>query len=185
MRDAAILCLCAAAWLAPIDAAAAGSDQDIVVHVQKEHTAYEIKLEFTIAAPLEQTWNVLSDYDHMAEILSNMDSSRIVSRDGNRLTVAQTSHGKVGPIHVSVDGIREITLTPMKEIRSHLVKGDLKASDFTTSLQDEGPVTRVTVHGKLVTAAWVALALAADTVAAQTRKQYQELRDEVMRRKAN
>jgi len=185
MRGAAILCFCAAGFVAPIDVDAAGSDHDIVVHVQKDHTAYEIRLEFTIAAPLEQTWNVLSDYDHMADILSNMDSSRIVSREGNRLTVAQTSHGKVGPIHVSVDGLREITLTPMKEIRSHLVKGDLKASDFTTSLRDEGPVTRVTVHGKLVTAAWVALALAPDTVAAQTRKQYQELRDEVLRRKAN
>jgi len=89
MRGAAILCFCAAGFVAPIDVDAAGSDHDIVVHVQKDHTAYEIRLEFTIAAPLEQTWNVLSDYDHMADILSNMDSSRIVSREGNRLTVAQ------------------------------------------------------------------------------------------------
>jgi hypothetical protein len=128
---------------------------------------------------------VLSDYDHMAQILSNMDSSRIVSRDGNRLTVAQTSHGKVGPIHVSVDGVREVTLTPMTEIRSHLVKGDLKASDFTTNLHADGSVTRVSVHGRLVTAAWVAVGLAAETVAAQTRMQYQELREEVLRRKTH
>ena len=185
MRGAAVLCLCAVIWAAPAAPAPSAGDHDIVVHVHKDHTAYEIKLELTIPAPLEQTWNVLSDYDHMAEILSNMDSSRIVSRDDNRLTVAQTSRGKVGPIHVSVDGVREITLTPMTEIRSHQLKGDLKAADFTTSLHAEGQVTRVTVHGKLVTAAWVALALAPDAVAAHTRKQYQELRDEVLRRKAN
>jgi len=185
MRGAAILCLCALGWAAPAIAAASAGDHDIVVHVHKDHTSYEINLEFTIAAPLEQTWNVLSDYDHMAQIFSNMDSSRIVSREGNRLTVAQTSHGKVGPIHVSVDGVREITLTPMTEIRSHLVKGDLKASDFTTNLHAEGSVTRVTVHGRLVTAAWAAVALSAETVAAQTRMQYQELRDEVMRRKTH
>lgn len=186
MRGTAIVWLCAFGWwAAPFTAAAAGADHDIVVHVHKEHTAYEITLEFSVPATVEQTWGVLSDYDHMAQILSNMDSSRIVSRDGDRLTVAQTSHGKVGPIHVSVDGVREIVLTPMKEIRSHLVKGDLKASDFTTSLHDEGPQTRIAVHGRLVTSPWVALALAADSVAAQTRRQYQELRDEILRRKAN
>src|SRR6185436_10696961 len=85
MRGAAILCLCALAWVVRAAAAPAGADHDIVVHVSKDHTAYEIRLEFTIAAPLEQTWNVLSDYDHMAQIFSNMDSSRIVSREGNRL----------------------------------------------------------------------------------------------------
>ena len=185
MRGAAIVWLCAiASWAAPAFSAAAGADHDIVVHVRKEHTAYEISFEFTVPASVEQTWGVLSDYDHMAQILSNMDSSRIVSRDGNRLTVAQTSHGKVGFIPVSVDGLREIVLMPPTEIRSHLIKGDLKASDFTTQLHVEGAVTRVTVHGKLVVAPWVGIALSADKVAAQTRQQYQELRDEILRRKA-
>jgi len=182
MRAAAFICWFAvASWASA--SAAQGSDQDIVVHVRKEHTAYEIDLEFTVPATIEQTWAVLSDFEHMAQILSNMDSSRIVSRDGNRITVAQTSHGKVGPIQVSVDGLREIVLNPPTEIRSHLVKGDLKASDFTTELHAEGAVTRVAVRGKLVVAPWVALALGADKVAAQTRLQYQELREEVLRRK--
>ena len=183
MRAAAFLWLFAvASWAGA--AAAAGSDQEIAVPVRKEHTQYEISFEFTVLATIEQTWNVLADFDHMAQILSNMDSSRILSRDGNRITVAQTSHGKVGPIHVSVDGLREIVLTPPTEIRSHLIKGDLKASDFTTELHAEGAVTRVTGHGKIVVAPWVGLALGAEKVAAQTRQQYQELREEVLRRKA-
>jgi hypothetical protein len=184
MRAAAMLCLFAvAAWAGPA-AATSGGDQDIAVKVRKERSQYEIDFEFTVRATIEQTWNVLADFEHMAQILSNMDSSRIVSRDGNRIMVAQTSHGKVGLIHVSVDGLREIVLTPPTEIRSHLIKGDLKASDFTTELHDEGAVTRITGHGKLVVAAWVGLALGADRVAAQTRQQYQELRDEILRRKA-
>ena len=183
MRSAAIVWLCAVASLAMPSVALQPGDQDIDVHVRKEHAAFDISLEFTVPASVEQTWNVLADYEHMAQIVSNMDSSRIVSREGNRLTVAQTSHGKVGPVHVSVDGIREIELTPHSEIRSHLVTGDLKSSDFTTSLHPDGAVTRVTVKGKLVAAAWVAWALSAETVAAQTRRQYQDLRNEILRRK--
>ena len=184
MRIAAFFCLFAAASWAGSAAAAQGSEEDIAVHVHKEHSTYEIAFEFTVPATIEQTWNVLADFDHMAQILSNMDSSRIVSREGDRIIVAQTSHGKVGPIHVSVDGLREIVLKPPTEMRSHLLKGDLKASDFTTELHEEGAVTRVTGHGRLVVAAWAALALGADNVAAQTRQQYQELRNEILRRKA-
>lgn len=184
MRATAFLCCFAvASWTSPAFAAQ-GGDPDIVVHVRKEHAAYEIDLEFTVPATIEQAWSVLSDFEHMAQILSNMDSSTIVSREGNKITVAQTSHGKVGPIHVSVDGLREIVLTPPSEIRSRLLQGDLKASDFTTELHAEGAVTRVTVHGKIVVAPWVGFALSADNVAAQTRKQYQELREEILRRKA-
>ena len=185
MRGAPILALCAAlSWPAAADPLRSGDD-DIDVQVRKERSAYEVKLEFTVPATVEQTWNVLADYEHMAQILSSMDSSRVVSRDGNRLTVAQTSHGKVGPLHVSVDGIREITLTPFSEIRSHQIRGDLKASDFTTSLRAEGSATRVTVSGRLVAGAWGSWALGAETVAAHTRRQYQELRNEIVRRKGS
>ena len=184
MRSAAIAWLCVVASLAVPAVVSHALEQDIDVRVRKERAAFDISFEFTVPATIEQTWNVLTDYEHMAQILSNMDSSRVVSRDGNRITVAQTSHGKVGPIHVSVDGLREIVLTPPTEIRSHLIKGDLKASDFTTELHAEGAVTRVTGHGKIVVAPWVGLALGAEKVAAQTRQQYQELREEVLRRKA-
>ena len=184
MRSASILALCAAlCWAATADALRV-DDQDIAVNVRKERSAFEISFEFTVPATIVETWNVLADYEHMAQIVSSIDTSRIVGRDGNRITVAQTSHGKIGPLHVSVDGVREIVLTPFSEIRSHLVKGDLKASDFTTTLHDEGAVTRVTGHGKLVASAWVGWALGAEKVEAQTRRQYQELRNEILRRKA-
>jgi hypothetical protein len=185
MPKAAVRCSCALALLialAPARSAAPG-DQDVVVHVRKEHATFEVTFEFTVAASPEETWNVLADYEHMAQIVSNMDSSRIVSRIGNHIEVAQKSHGNVGPIRISVDGLREIDLTPPTEIRSHLLKGDLKMSDFTTRIIDEGAVTRVTGIGKLVPAAWVAWAVSVETVEGQTRRQYQDLRNEILRRR--
>jgi uncharacterized protein YndB with AHSA1/START domain len=169
---------------APVQALAP-ADQDIAVQVRKERSAFEISFEFTVPATVEETWSVLADYEHMAQFVSSIDSIRIVSRNGNRLEVAQQSHGNVGPIHISVDGLREIELTPPREIRSHLVKGDLKAADFTTRLVDEGAATRVVGTGKLVPAAWIAWAITVATVEAQTRRQYQDLRNEIVRRKGH
>jgi len=179
-------CLCAIALLVaqtPALAAPTG-EHDITVRVHKDRFTFAISCEFTVPATVEETWNVLADYEHMAEFVSTIDSVQIVSRDGNRLEVAQQSHGDVGPIHISVDGLREIELTPHREIRSHLVKGDLKAADFTTRLVDGGGVTRVIVDGKLAPAAWIAWAISAATLEKETRRQYQDLRNEILRRKA-
>jgi carbon monoxide dehydrogenase subunit G len=186
MPDAAITCLVAIAMLAvpmPVHASPA-VEPEVAVHVVKEKATLTIDVEFTVKATAVETWNVLTDYEHMAQIVSSIDSSEVLSRDGNRIEVAQRSHGHAGPIRVSVDGVRVVDLAPYSEIRSHLKKGDLKASDFTTRIVDEGGVTRVTGHGTIVPAAWVAWAISAATVEAQTRRQYQELRDEIVRRRA-
>lgn len=185
MRGAAALSLCVMACWAGAVSAGPTAGQDIAVQVRKDHSAYEVRFEFTVPATIEQTWNVLADFDHMAQILSNVDSSRIISRDGNRILVAQRSHGHVGPFQLSVDSLRSIVLTPPTQMRSHLIMGDLKSSDFTTELHEEGPVTRVTGYGSFVVAGWLGPVLGEDRVAAQTRQQYQELRDEILHRKSH
>ena len=85
------------------------------------------------------TARTATDYDHMAEMLSSIDDSRIVKREGSQLEVAQTSHLGFGPLRLSLNNRRRIDLTPKRGIRYHLIKGDLEASDFTTRLVDEGP----------------------------------------------
>ena len=79
-----------------------------------------------VPASPEETWEVLTDFDKMAQILSNVDSSRVVNRDGNLIQVAQKSHASVGLVRLSLDNLRQIELIPNREIRSRLLKGDLK-----------------------------------------------------------
>jgi hypothetical protein len=89
--------------------------------------------------------------------------------------------GKVGPLHVSIDAVRDHA-TPFNEIRSHQIKGDLKASDLRPASTPRAGDAR-TVSGKLVAGAWASWAFGAETIAAHTRRQYQELRNEILRRK--
>jgi len=181
-----LTCVIAIAFVAPQLPAhsAPPTAKDIVVRVQKNDAAFEVEVEFTVAASAEESWDVLTDYDHMAQIVSSIDSSRIVSRDGNRIEVAQKSHASVGLLRVSTDSLRQVNLIPNREIHSRLVKGDLKASEFTTRVIDEGATTRVTAQGKFIPSALAASAITVEAVEAQTRRQYQELRAEILRRKA-
>jgi carbon monoxide dehydrogenase subunit G len=178
MRTLLAILLCAfSASAVAVDAS------DIMVKVTKDGFSYIVNAEFSVPVKPDEAWDVLVDFDKMAQILSNVDASKIVSRTGDRLEVAQKSHAMVGLIKVSLDSVRQVDLVPKTEIRSHLVKGELKSSDFTTKLLGEGAGTKVTVQGSFVPQGLGAAVVNPEAVEAQTRHQYQELRDEIMRRK--
>ena len=186
MTRLALTLIFAAALIAspPTADAAQSAGKDIVVHVDKDGSTFTVGAELTVAADPDEVWSVLTDFDHMAQILSNVDASHIANRDGDKFDVFQTSHASAGLLHLSLDSVRRIELTPKQEIRSHLVKGDLKSSDFTTRLAEDGDVVKITVHGKFVVGGLMGAAITPETVEAQTRQQYEELREEILRRKA-
>ena len=187
MMNLALPLIAALAFIAsPIAAhAAQPAGRDINVRVEKDGNAYVVTTELTVAASVDEVWAVLTDFEHMAQILSNVDASQIANRDGNKFEVIQKSHASAGLLRVSLDSVRQVELSPKQEIRSHLLKGDLKSSDFTTRIAEEGGVIKITVQGKFVAGGLSAAAINPETVEAQTRRQYQELRDEILRRKTN
>lgn len=175
-----VVALLAALALGPAGPASA---QDIAVQVQKNGDAFEVKVEFRVGATVAQSWEVLTDYDNMAKIVSTVNESRVQNRNGNTFEVAQKSQVKAGLLPIYLDSVRQVTLTPPKEIKSTLLKGNLKSSDFTTRVFDEGAQTRVTAEGTFVPTALGAATITVESVTASTRQQYKELRDEIVRRK--
>jgi carbon monoxide dehydrogenase subunit G len=175
--------LCAA--LSPLASGASGGGSDAVAHVTRDGATFTVEAEFSVAASPEEVWDVITDFDRMAQILMSVDASKIVSRNGNVIQVEQKSHSTAGPLRLSMDSLREISLTPPKELRSRLIKGDVKSSDFTTRVIDEGGgITKVSVSGKFVAGTFSSGFITPESVQAQTRQQYQELREEILRRKA-
>jgi hypothetical protein len=178
-------CAAAVAVLALSAPAGSAAPQDVAVRVSKDGMTFTVEADFSVAATQEETWEVLTDFDHMTQILSNVDASKITSRDGNRIEVTQKSHAQSGPIRISLDSVREVDLTPKTEIKSRMVKSnDLKSSDFTTRIAPgEGGLTKVTVRGTFLPAGLAVVAANPEAVEANTRRQYSELRDEILRRK--
>lgn len=163
--------------------AAPAKAEDVTVHVQKNDAAFEVRAEFTVPATVTETWEVVTDYDNMAKIVSTVDSSKIQNRNGNTFEVAQKSHVRAGLLPIYLESVRQVTLTPPKEIKSTLLKGNLKSSEFVTRVFDEGTQTKVTVEGTFVPTALGAATITVDSVISSTRQQYRELRDEIIRRK--
>ena len=159
--------------------------RDIVVHVTRDGATFAIEADWSVAANADEVWAVLTDFEHMAQFLSSVDTSRIVSRDGNRLEVVQKTHASAGLLRLSLENTRAIVLTPKREIGTRLLKGDLKASDFITRIVDEAGGSKVSVRGQFIVSGLASVAVNVETVEVQTRLSYQELRDEILRRKSN
>jgi hypothetical protein len=156
---------------------------DILVHVKKDGEIIIVDVEMKVQASPLATWDVLTDYDHMAQFVGNVQSSKITDRKGNTLVVAQKSGTAFGLLKFSFDNVREVELVPHSEIRSNLISGDMKASAFTTRIMSGGAgVTRVLNHGEFVPTMWVPPVIGTAFLEAETRRQFHELRNEIMRR---
>ena len=167
----------AAAQRAPPDSG------DIAVAVRRDGDAIDVDVQMRVEATPQQMWDVLTDYGHMADFVSNVAMSRIVSREEDRLEVAQTSRLRFGPFDFTFDNVREIELVPLREIRSKVVSGDMKGSAFTTRLFGEEGETRITNHGRFLPDRWIPPLIGTAVLEAQTRKQFAEFRAEILRRR--
>ena len=173
----ALAMLSAAAHPTPPDS------RDIAVTIRRDADAIDVDVDLRVEATPQQVWDVLTDYGHMAEFVSNVAMSRVVRRAEEKLEVAQTSRLTFGPFEFTFDNVREIEFVPLREIRSKVVSGDMKASAFTTRLAAEGGETRITNRGRFIPGRWIPPLIGTAVLEAETRKQFAEFRAEILRRK--
>ena len=178
-----LLFVLVATFSSPIAAADSPGPPDIAVAVPHEGEAVIVDVKLVVQASPREAWDVLTDYDHMARFVSSLTMSRIIGQSHGRLLVAQTSRFRFGLIALKFDSVREIEITLPREIRSTLVRGDMKASAFTTRLVAEGGATRIINHARYIPDRWIPPVIGFAMLKAETRAQFGDLRAEIMRRK--
>lgn len=175
-----LLCL----FLLPAGTAEADTDNDMVVHVEKIGDAIVVDVSFSVHASQLESWNVLTDFDHMHEFVSNLQSSRIISRNANRLHVAQTGRAARGVLSFAFDSVREVDLSPHHAIRTRLLSGNMKKLDGLTQLRTESGMTRVDYHGESIPNIWVPPVVGIKFIEHELQEQFREMRAEILKRKA-
>jgi len=124
----------------------AQSDDPLVdensIQVRRQGEVWIVEARFTAPVPPALAWAVLTDFDNMVRIVSNLNSSRVVSRQGNVLQVEQKGRARFGLFSVAFESLREITLTPRRRIQARGLSGSAKQfeSDMTLAAEGEGTV---------------------------------------------
>lgn len=95
------------------------------VDVDGQHM-YELDASGVVAAPLPRVWRILTNYERMTEFVPDLESCKVLSRNGNEVMIEQFGVARLlfmsRPIHLIV----RATEQPMSAIDIALVSGDMK-----------------------------------------------------------
>ena len=131
------------------------TDEDIEVKVKIDGASVTVDLSLVVPATRQEVWSVLTDFGHMADFISNLKESRVISTSGNTLKIFQRGVATYGPISFPFESTREIRLTPFDKIKSHMISGNMRRMEGVTRLIDEGGQTRIIYHTDTIQEVWV------------------------------
>ena len=169
--------------LVPQLEARAEDGADVVVRVEVHGRVVSVQAELVIPASQKKVWDVLTDFDNLPRFVTNIATSKVLSRQGNTVRVAQTGTTSFGPLTIEFQSEREITLMPIDGFESRMLSGNMKQYRGSTRLEASGNGTRVVYQAEAVPDTILPPGLGISLIQAETREHYQEIRNEVLRRK--
>ena len=162
--------------------AAVAADPDWTVTVDKRGSTFVVDAHVDFPAPLRTAWEVLTDFDHMTAILSNLSASRIVSRTANTLLVQQEGLAKYGLFSYPFASEREIRLEPMKRIVARQLSGNARSFSSELQLSPGGSGTEVRYHAEMVPDSAIARTFGGPFIRHEIEEQFAALAAEMARR---
>lgn len=167
----------------PIAFAEPAQDEDIEVNVQINGESVIVDLTMFVPATPQQVWAVLTDFEHMTNFISNLKESRAISTTESTRTVFQRGEANFGMMSFPFESTREMKLTPYRKIESHMISGSMRKMEGTTQLSEENGQTKIVLHSESIPGNWIPPIVGKKFIAHETREQFQDIRDEVVKRK--
>lgn len=165
-------------------AATAGGEPKVTVDVSQSGEAFLIDAALEVETPLATAWGVLTDFDNMGTILTNLKSSRISSRTGNTLIVKQEGAAKFGLFSFSFWSEREVRLEPMQRITVKGLAGSVKRMSSETRIEARGAGVQVRYHAEVVPDSFLARLFGGSFVRHEIGEQFRLMAREMLRRES-
>lgn len=163
------------------------AEPHIVVAVSQAGESFIVDALIEAPVSLRTAWDVLTDFSHMTAVLSNLTSSKVVSREGNTLIVRQEGVARYGLLSFAFQSEREIRLEPMKRILAKNLSGTAKRmeSEARLSSAERGQGVQIKYRAEIVPDSTLARLFGASFVRHEVDEQFRFMAAEMMRRNGN
>jgi ribosome-associated toxin RatA of RatAB toxin-antitoxin module len=113
---------------------------------------YEVESSGTVQAAPAAVWKILTNYERMNEFVPDLESCKVLSRNGNEAIVEQFGTARFLFMERSIHLVVRATETPMSTIDIALISGDMKHYESHWELVPvpETGGTRILYSGKLI-----------------------------------
>jgi carbon monoxide dehydrogenase subunit G len=179
-RLAALVALlaCIAAPCAPAAA------QALSLETYRQGEAVTVYAEVELDVDPGVAWDVLSDYDHLAQFVPDMSLSRVLSRTGNTVVVEQKGEFGILFFRQTIDLTLEIVETPRRAIVARAVGGSFREMSGRYDLEQTGGRVRLSYAGRFVPSFPLPPFLGIVGVRHTAATQLEAMVDEILRRDA-
>ena len=115
--------------LAPAQAA------EIIMHVSRNGDEFHVDASAEFDGTVARTWRVLTDYARLAEYVPDLQTSRVISRDGNQAVVDQKGEARVLFFSFPIEVRLAVTEHPYERVVSRAVSGNFREMSSAYSLE--------------------------------------------------
>lgn len=153
------------------------------VSVIFENGLYTGRFSWLIPVPTSIAWDVLTDFDHMADFVPNLESSRIIARDGGSITFAQKGRVKFGIFSFGFESQRRVELRPREGLLlAQALSGTAKHMASETHLAEEENGTRLDYRIEMIPGRWYPSTLGIAGMRHEVAEQFTAIAAEMVRR---
>lgn len=178
-RSRAALALAAALAIVPCASPAATT----AVESRRNGDAVHIEAHASVRADMETAWRVLTDYERYVEFIPDLRVSRVVTRAGAKVTVAQSGDA-IWLLRWPIEVTFEIIEDPPTRLNSRVVAGSLRALVSSYRLSPEESGTRLEYIGDVNAGFALFDRIEQAAVERNVARQFKALADEIERQAA-
>jgi len=158
--------------------------QEVSFEAARQGEFITVSASAKLHADQRVVWEVLSDYDHLAEFIPGLSSSRVLQRSPDRILVEQK--GEIGFLifRQPVDVTFAVLEQPPRRIVSRGVSGDLKEMESRYELQASEDGVRLSYSGRFIPAFAVPPLIGMPIVRSLLERRFRAMVEEIQRREA-
>jgi hypothetical protein len=161
--------------------APAGAAQ-VAVNVSQSGETFLIDASIDVPVAAATAWEVMTDFDHMTDIVGNLRSSEVRSRSGNIWIVRQSGVARYGLLSFAFDSEREIRLEPPSRILARQLSGSAKSLESEAKLMPAETGVQIRYHAATVIDSVPARLFGASFLRHEVEEQFHEMAREMLRR---
>jgi ribosome-associated toxin RatA of RatAB toxin-antitoxin module len=156
----------------------------VLVDAQRDGDAVVVEARSSLNAQARIAWEVLTDYEHYADFVPDLNSSRVLERAGNVAIVEQKGVAGFFLFHFPLEVKLLVTEYPFDRVTSSAIGGNFKNMTGTYQLVLDGERLRVSYVGRLVPSFRLPPFLGVTAIRIGVEKQFTGLVREIQRREA-
>ncbi|HLQ01342.1 MAG TPA: SRPBCC family protein [Burkholderiales bacterium] len=181
-RPAVLLASCALLAAQCLPRSAAG--HEIAIEIVREGEFVSVRASAELEANPRIAWEVLTDYDHLAEFIPDIRSSRVLRRTSEGVLVEQKGEFSFLFFRQPIEVTMAVSEHPPRRIAARAVAGDMKNMEGSYELQPSEAGVRLVYSGRFVPGFFVPPLIGMPIVRRSLERRFRAMVEEIERRDA-